>query len=138
MKRRKSSLAVGLPTLVTVLTLLLFACAALLSLSRAQTDYRTAEHGWEVTSGYFAADAQAQTLLGDIEQAAALAPNLAGVEMESILNEQGVAARYDPESQVFSFTLPAGEAGVLSVALHLLGNGRYEITAWQLVPHAEE
>lgn len=137
MKRRKSSLAVGLPTIVNILVLLLFACVSMLSLGRARADAQTAKHSWEVSTGYFAADSTAQTLLGEIEQAASLPPDEAGVEMESILNEQGVAGRYDPKTQQVSFTLSAGEAGTLSVRLHLLAVGKYEITSWKLTPHED-
>lgn len=138
MKKRKSSLAVGFPTIVNILVLLVFACVSMLSLSRAQADHMAASHAWDVTYGYFAADQQAQMLLGTIESAVALEPSLAGVEMESLLNEQGIAARYDPDSQIFSFTLPAEEAGTLSVSLHLLEPGSYEILSWQLVPYETE
>ena len=135
---KKSSLALGLPTVVNLLVLLLFACVSMLSLSRAQADYMTASHGQDVSSDYFAADAQAQTLLGTLEQAAALAPDLAGVEMESILNEQGVAGRYDAQTRRLDFTVPAGEAGTLSVSLDLLDSGGFRIAVWQLLPHEDE
>lgn len=135
---KKSSLALGLPTVVNLLVLLLFACVSMLSLSRAQADYMTASHGQDVSSDYFAADAQAQILLGSLEQAASLEPDLAGFEMESILNEQGIAARYEQQTRLLSFSVPAGEAGSLSVGLTLLDSGGFEITAWQLIPHEEE
>lgn len=135
MKKRKSSLAVGFPTIVNILVLLAFTCVSLLSLSRAQADRMTAAHGWDVTRDYFEADSRAQTLLGELENAAALPHTEAGVEMEAILNDQGVAARYDEAAEELSFPLPAGEAGTLSVCLHLLPGGQFEITEWQLVPH---
>ena len=47
MKKRKSSLAVGFPTIVNILVLLAFTCVSLLSLSRAQADRMTAAHGWD-------------------------------------------------------------------------------------------
>ena len=134
---KKSSLALGLPTVVNLLVLLLFACVAMLSLSRAQADYMTASHAQDVSSDYFAADATAQTLLGTLEEAAGLSPALAGVEMESILNEQGIAARYDQQTARLSFTVPAGEAGSLSVGLDL-ADGGFHIAVWQLVPHEAE
>ncbi len=139
MRKRKSSLAVGFPTIVNVLILLLFACVSMLSLSRAQSDYMVSSHGWDVARDYFEADSRAQTLLGEIEEAAALEPSVAGLEMEALLNEEGIAARYDQAAQILSFEIPAGEAGTLMVQLHLLEAGQYEVQAWELItPEAEE
>lgn len=138
MKKRKSSLAIGFPTVATILVLLIFSCTAMLSLSRAQADRMTASHGWDVTSDYFAADSRAQALLGEMEEAAALPPGEAGLEMEAMLNDQGVAARYDAQTRCLSFPLPAGEAGTLSVRLRLLGDGTFTIEEWRLVAHEQE
>lgn len=135
MKKRKSSLAVGFPTIVNILVLLALTCVSLLSLSRAQVDRMTAAHSWDVTRDSFEADSRAQILLGELESAAALPRPEAGVEMEVILNDQGIAARYDEAAEELSFPLPAGEAGTLSVRLHLLPGGQFEITEWRLVPH---
>ena len=137
MKKRKSSLAVGFPTTLNILVLLAFTCVSLLSLSRAQADRMASVHGWDVTSGYFAADSRAQALLGELECAASLPPAKAGVEKEAILNDQGIAARYDEAAAELSFPLPAGEAGTLFVRLHLLPGGQFEITQWRLVPHEQ-
>lgn len=134
MKKRKSSLAVGLPTIVNILVLLVLACTATLSLSRAEADRMTAVHGWDVTGDYFAADSRAQRLLGELAEAAVLPADEAGLEMEAQLNEQGVAARYDRDSGRLTFTLPAGEAGTLSVVLRLTGGG-FDIVHWRLIPH---
>ena len=59
--------------------------------------------------------------------------------MEALLNEEGIAARYDQAAQILSFEIPAGEAGTLMVQLHLLEAGQYEVQAWELItPEAEE
>ena len=120
MKKRKGSLAVGFPTIVNILVLLLFTCVSLLALSRAQ------------------ADSRAQTLLGQLEPFASLPPAEAGMEMEALLNDQGIAARYDAETQLLTFPLPAGEAGTLSVSLQLLPESGFQIHAWTLIPHESE
>lgn len=138
MKKRKGSLAIGFPTTLNILVLLAFTCVCLLSLSRAQADRMTAAHGWDVTSDYFAADSRAQTLLGEFAPFAALPPTEAGFEMEALLNDQGIAARYEAETQRLLFPLPAGEAGTLSVRLHLLPGGRFEIEQWAIVSHEAE
>lgn len=138
MKKRKGSLAVGFPTIVNILVLLLFTCVSLLALSRAQADRMTTAHGWDVTSNYFAADSRAQTLLGQLEPFASLPPAEAGMEMEALLNDQGIAARYDAETQLLTFPLPAGEAGTLSVSLQLLPESGFQIHAWTLIPHESE
>lgn len=135
MKKNKSGLLIGLPTALNILVLLAFACVSMLSLSRARIDYMAAKHSHDVSRGYFSADSRAQLLLGELSEEAALPPLEAGAEMEAALNDQGIAARFDRAARVLAFSLPAGEAGTLSVRLHLLAAGRYEITAWQLVPH---
>ena len=132
MKRRRGSLAVGFPTALNILVLTAFACAGMLSLSRAQTDRAATAHGWDVTRGYYAADSRGQALLGELEASAALPPAQAGMEMEALLNDQGIAARYDAATQQLSFPLPAGEAGTLHIQLRLTGNGQFEITEWRL------
>ena len=66
MKKRKGSLAVGFPTIVNILVLLLFTCVSLLALSRAQADRMTTAHGWDVTSNYFAADSRAKRCSGSL------------------------------------------------------------------------
>ena len=136
MKKHRSSLAVGFPTIVNLLLLLAFTCLALLSLSRAKADQMAARHSWRVSSGYFQADSRAEQLLGAMEEAFALPPGEAGVEIEAWLNDQGIAAFYDQTAALLSFTLPAGEAGTLQITLHLLPNG-FEITEWRLTPHEQ-
>lgn len=137
MKKHRSSLAVGFPTIVNILVLLAFTCLALLSLSRAKADQMAASHGWDISSGYFQADSHAQQLLGAMEENFALPPGEAGIEIEAWLNDQGVAAFYDQAAAQLSFTLPAGEAGTLQITLRLLP-GQFEIVEWRLAPHESE
>lgn len=135
MKKSKSVLLIGLPTALNILVLLAFACVSMLSLSRAQADHMAARHSRDVSRSFFAADSRAQLLLSELHDEAALPPAEAGAEMEAVLNDQGIAARFDHAAGLLWFALPAGEAGMLSVQLRLLAAGRYEITEWRLVPH---
>ena len=135
MKKQKGVLLIGLPTVVNILVLLAFACISMLSLSRAQADYMLAERGRDITLSYYAADSRARLLLSELHAEAGLPPNEAGDEMEAMLNDQGIGARYDSQKQRLTFTLPAGEAGTLLVQLHLVDAAACKITRWQVLPH---
>ncbi len=133
MKYKKGGLAVGFPTIVNILLLLIFACVSMLSLSHARVDLMTAEHSIEISNAYYDADSKGQEILGLLSVYSSYLPDVAGHEMENILNEQGIAAIYQKESQILSLTLPANEAGTLSISIHLISSGQYEIIKWQLL-----
>lgn len=139
MKYKKGSLAVGFPTIVNILLLLIFSCVSMLSLSHARADEMTAKHSIEISNAYFNADNQGQKILGLLSRYSSLSPDDAGHEMENLLNEQGVAAVYDKDNQVLNITIPANNAGTLSIAINLTGIGEYKILKWQLIaPESNE
>lgn len=138
MIHRKGSLAVGFPTIVNIMLLLIFACVSMLSLSHAKIDLMTAQHTVQISKDYYKADAQGQQILGLLSQYSSYEPDPAGHEMENILNEQGIAAIYKKDIQTLSFTLPAGDAGNLSVSIKLIARAKYEITNWKIMPPESE
>lgn len=133
MRYKKGSLAVGFPTIVNILLLLVFACISMLSLSHAKVDLMTAQHTIEISNAYYEADSKGQEILGLLSVYSSYLPDMAGHEMENILNEQGIAAIYEKESQILNLTLPANEAGTLSISIHLMSSGQYQIIKWQLL-----
>lgn len=138
MIHRKGSLAVGFPTIVNIMVLLIFACVSMLSLSHAKIDLMTAKHTVKISKEYYKADSKGQEILGLLSEYSSYEPDLAGHEMENILNEQGIAAIYKKDEQTLNFTLPAEDAGNLSVSIKLIAPSKYEITCWKLIPPESE
>ena len=138
MKYKKGSLAVGFPTVINILLLLIFSCVSMLSLSHARSDLMTSKHSIEISNAYYKADTKGQQILDMLSAYSGYAPDTAGHEMENILNEQGIAAIYEKASQVLSFTLPADEAGTLQIDIHIISSGQFEVTKWQLIPPESE
>lgn len=138
MKYKKGSLAVGFPTIINILLLLVFACISILSLSHARSDLKTAKHSVEISNAYHEADSKGQQILSILSTYSGYSPDKAGHEMENLLNEQSIAAIYQKETQILSFSLPANEAGTLDIDIHLIASGQFEILKWQiLAPESE-
>lgn len=138
MKYKKGSLAVGFPTVINILLLLIFSCVSMLSLSHARSDLATSQHSIEISNAYYKADSKGQKIVSLLSAYSGYAPDSAGHEMENILNEQGIAAIYEKETQILDFNIPADEAGTLNINIHLISNGQFEITKWQLLPPESE
>lgn len=134
MKYKKGSLAVGFPTVINILLLLIFSCVSMLSLSHARSDLMTSKHSIEISNAYHEADSKGQQILGMLSAYSGYSPDSAGHEMENLLNEQGISAIYDKGAQVLSFDLPANEAGTLQINIHIITNGEFEVLKWQLLP----
>lgn len=138
MKYKKGSLAVGFPTIVNILLLVIFSCVSMLSLSHARSDLMVSKHSIEISNAYYKADTKGQKILGILSNYSGYSPDSAGHEMENLLNEQGIAAIYKKETQILNFNLPADEAGTLQIDIHIIASGKFEIIKWQLLPPETE
>lgn len=138
MRYKKGSLAVGFPTVINILLLLIFCCVSMLSLSHARSDLMIAKHSIEISDEYYKADKKGQKILSILSNYSGYSPDSAGHEMENLLNEQGIAAIYEKGTQVLSFNLPANEAGTLQIDIHIIASGKFEVTKWKLIPPESE
>lgn len=138
MKYKKGFLVFGLPTVITILILLIFSYVSMLSLTHARSNMMKAQHTMEISKAYYEADSKGQQIIGLLSAYHGYAPDYIGQEMENILNEQGIASIYKKDNQNLSFVLPAGDAGILSVEINLISNGKHEITKWQILPPESE
>lgn len=140
-KQIKPGLFVGGPTVMTVLMVLCFAAFGLLSLTRAASDHRYAVRASRTVSAYYLADGRAEEVMALSAPSFRLPPAQAGAELEVMLNESGLSARFDQESGVLRFQVPAGDLGVLEAHIRLRASGAGaapEVMAWRVQPDTEQ
>lgn len=121
--RQRYGMGVGLSTLLLLATVLCMTAFATLALQSVQADRAQGEKSWEAARAYYAADAQAERLLGEVREALASGAALpSGVE-----GQAGQTVRY---------TVPVDENRALQVALDTSG-GRCRVLEWILTPQGE-
>ena len=121
--RQRYGMGVGLSTLLLLATVLCMTAFATLALQSVRADRAQGEKTWEAARAYYAADAQAERLLGEVSEALAAGEALpAGVE-----GQAGQTVRY---------TVAVDENRELKVALDTAGGG-CRVLEWTLVARGE-
>jgi hypothetical protein len=132
-RKRRSVLGVGIPTLVTILVVLLLAVFATLTLATARQDNSLTTRAATATQAYYAADSQATEWLAGLEAQAH-----SGGSVSSVLTSQGYAPTAAAGGGWLvqqSFTIDSTRHLLVTVAVD--SNGTCSVTQWQTAANNE-
>ncbi|MDR1962006.1 MAG: hypothetical protein LBQ16_06960 [Gracilibacteraceae bacterium] len=155
-KKSVGGLSVGGSSILVIFVVLSLTIFAALSFMSAQADLRLAEKQAQAAREYYAADSAATERLAEIDarlralvsagSPLAGAPSFAQAAAAALGGMEGISLELDPDRTLrVGFDMPLNERQVLRVALRVPaapgeeawpapeGEGRYRVTAWQVV-----
>jgi hypothetical protein len=145
----RSSVGIGIPTLLTILVVVLLTTFAVLSLVSAKADYTLSVKAAQANQAYYAADGQATAWLSQVE-AKAMAAVKAGRDVKGALEEAGYAVKGGGAAAAGksgkssdlelsgSWPVAGGSAGNLEVQVSISStDGSATVKRWQVVTNAE-